>query len=128
MRSLGAAAVLVVAAAAAVAICLRSMRTDVDHSVAQIRENHACPFCGHAFLLAVAEAAAMRRAHGDIVCPKCGRAGAMKEVSASAGALVNERASQPPDSEEPGEDEEEGIAPRKKPAAPTPSLTKPRPP
>jgi ribosomal protein L37AE/L43A len=125
-KLIGVSSVLVVVAAVAIVISIRAIRTEVDHSVAQIRENHVCPHCGYVFLLSVAEAAAMRRSHGDIICPKCGKPGAIKEVSANAGVLVNDKFPQPPNAEEPSEANGDAGAPRKKPPALAPNLTKPK--
>jgi predicted RNA-binding Zn-ribbon protein involved in translation (DUF1610 family) len=73
----------------ATVMTLRATRTDVDTSVSQMRENHACGRCGHVFSLTIADAVAMRRTSGDIVCPKCGHHGATKESGLSASDLVN---------------------------------------
>lgn len=54
------------------------MEPQIDQSIAQIEEAHTCPHCGHVFQITVAEATRMRRAHGNIVCPACGKLGAEK--------------------------------------------------
>lgn len=88
-RLVGPVIVVCVLVTGATVMTLRATRTDVDTSVSQIRENHSCSRCGHVFSLTIADAAAMRRTSGDIVCPKCGNRGATKESGMSASDLVN---------------------------------------
>ena len=124
-------AVLFVVGACVAAVCfftLRATSTEVDASIASIRESHTCPWCGKTFVLTVAEAAAMRREKGDIFCPACGKAGALKQASTNSGELVN---TYPPpgtaEQEEPAETEESANRPHK-PVAPTASMTRKPPP
>lgn len=101
-RLVGPVIVVCVLVTGATVMTLRATRTDVDTSVSQIRENHSCSRCGHVFSLTIADAAAMRRTSGDIVCPKCGNRGATKESGLSANDLVNTM-SPPTDDNEPAE-------------------------
>ena len=124
-------AVLIVIGASTAAVCfftLRASSTEVDASIASIRESHTCPWCAKTFTLTVAEAAAMRRQKGDIYCPACGKPGALKEAATSSGELVNNFP--PPGSteqDEPAETDETAGKPRK-PVAPTASMTRKPPP
>lgn len=88
-RYIGPVILVCVLVTGATVMTLRATRTDVDTSVSQMRENHACGRCGHVFALTIADAVAMRRTAGDIVCPKCGNRGATKESGMSANDLVN---------------------------------------
>lgn len=111
---------------AVVVITTRASRSDVDSSLAGIRESHTCPHCGHAFMLSIDEARAMRRSQGDIVCPKCGKAGAFKDAAMVGTELVRDAA--PPDEDQEDEDSESSPGARKKPTAPSATLTRQAPP
>ncbi len=99
---------------------LRATRTDVDTSVSQISEDHTCGRCAHVFALTIGEAAEMRRAAGDITCPKCGHRGATKNSSLSTADMVNTL--KPPTEEtEPSDDDSSAPA---KPGKAMPSMNR----
>lgn len=120
MRWVGPVLFVIVIVTGATVMSLRATRTDVDSSISQIREDHACGRCSHVFALTIGEAAAMRRADGDITCPKCGHRGATKQSSLSAADMVN-TLKPPTDGTEPSEDDPSTPA---KPGKAMPSLNR----
>jgi transcription elongation factor Elf1 len=71
-------------------ITVRTSRTEIDPVVADVKESHTCPYCGYRFTLSISEAVNMRRSRGDIVCPKCGRSGALKDDALASTDLVRD--------------------------------------
>ena len=71
-------------------ITIRTSRTEIDPVVADVKESHTCPHCGFRFMLSISEAVSMRRSQGDIVCPKCGKSGAMKDDALASTDLVRD--------------------------------------
>ena len=69
-------------------VTVRTNRTEIDSSVADVRERHTCPYCGNQFLLSVSQAVSMRRSNGGIVCPRCGKKGATKDDALASTDLV----------------------------------------
>jgi ribosomal protein L37AE/L43A len=104
MRWVGPVLLVTIIVTGATVMSLRATRTDVDTTVSKIREDHTCGSCAHVFSLAIGEAAEMRRAVGDITCPKCGHRGAAKQSSLSAADMVN-TLKPPTDETEPTEDD-----------------------
>ncbi len=93
------------------------IEADVDPTIAQLTEQHTCPHCGNVFDLSISEATAMRRQHGEIVCPKCGKLGARKEAGANAGDLI---VNQPRPTDTEDEDAGEVTTPKRRGPAHTP--------
>jgi transcription elongation factor Elf1 len=102
-------------------ITLRTSRTEIDPVVADVKESHTCPHCGYHFMLSNSEAVRMRRSRGDIVCPKCGKSGAMKDDALASTDLVRDTPSV-------DKGEEDGDAdssqPRKKKSIPTATISR----
>ena len=51
---------------------------EVDPNVASSIQHFTCGECNHSFEMRISQVAAMRRARGEIICPKCGKGGAQK--------------------------------------------------
>jgi len=120
-KIIGVACVFLIIGTTIAFLTIRVLHTDVDASLASVRENYTCANCGNIFMMSIADAATMRRTRGDIICPKCGRPGAAKEAAASA-QLVNDEL--PPGEAGQDEDKDESGNPRpRKPTAPSTHLT-----
>lgn len=78
-------------------------RSDIDESVASVREEYSCASCGATFTLTISEAIAQRRTDSGIRCPKCGKGGAEKYAAYSADLHVPTDGPSP--QMEPGPDE-----------------------
>jgi hypothetical protein len=124
VRKIGLTLVVLAAAGSMIVFSLRSLQSDVDVTVARTIEEHRCMHCGHLFNLTIAEATAMRRQHGDILCPVCGKAGA-ERTHADAVGLVNTLA--PPNdavTEEYEQSDEETPRPATRETTAAPGLTR----
>jgi predicted RNA-binding Zn-ribbon protein involved in translation (DUF1610 family) len=55
-------------------------KSEVDPRIADTLQNFTCEKCGHNFALTMGEVSRMRRSQSQICCPKCGAAGAHKDV------------------------------------------------
>lgn len=102
-------------------VTLRTSRTEIDPLVADVKESHTCPHCGHHFMLSNSEAVSMRRMRGDIVCPKCGKSGAMKDDALASTDLVRDT---PSVDKRDDEGETDSSHPRKKKSVPTATLSR----
>ncbi|MFH1419673.1 MAG: hypothetical protein ABII12_15475 [Planctomycetota bacterium] len=85
---------------------------EVDSNVASSIQHFTCGECGHAFEMRISQVAAMRRARGEIICPKCEKGGAQKVASPeSAGEARETSAPSPSKSSSRKESEDAGESP-----------------
>ena len=103
-------------------ITVRASRTEIDSVVSDAKERHTCSHCGHSFLLSISEAVTMRRSHGDIDCPQCGKTGATKDGAMASTDLIRPNAQD----DQAGEDnaDDETSAQRRKHPKPTATLSR----
>jgi len=86
----GSVATIAVAAAIVVIVMQASDAPAVDGSVANVMQSYTCAKCGNKFDLSVADAAAMKRSGGEVLCPGCGEGGAAKDdVTINFGAPLS---------------------------------------
>ena len=118
-RQTGALAVglLVISIALGFYLWRQITHTRADSEVAGRMQSYTCSHCNKAFEISVAEATAMRRNAGDVLCPHCGKGGTRKDdVAIDMSGL---RQATPPENEEDsaGDGQMDREKPRQAPAA-----------